>query len=47
MWEWNFNSKGAGDTYTSCWEADVMADKAARDSVLKQRNFPTREPGNA
>lgn len=46
MWEWNFNSKGAGDTYTSCWEADIVANINERDSKLSQRQLPTRQPGN-
>merc|ERR1719369_2221632 len=44
MWEWNFNSKGAGDTYTSCWEADIVADKNARNNKLNQRRLPVRDP---
>ena len=45
LWEWNFNSKGAGDTYTSCWEADIVADKNARNNKLNQRRLPVRDPG--
>ncbi|XP_066275979.1 uncharacterized protein [Branchiostoma lanceolatum] len=35
LWAWSFN--GPEDTYTSCWEADVVASQTERDSRLQQR----------
>ena len=43
MWTWSFN--GAQDTYTSCWEADVVAGISERNAVLNQRGQSTRSPG--
>ncbi|KAI8494221.1 hypothetical protein Bbelb_279810 [Branchiostoma belcheri] len=35
LWAWSFNSPQ--DTYTSCWEADVVASQTERDNRLQQR----------
>ena len=43
MWTWSFN--GPQDTYTSCWEADVVAGISERNAVLNQRGQSTRSPG--
>ena len=43
MWTWSFN--GAQDTYTSCWEADVVAGISERNAVLNQRGQTTNDPG--
>ncbi|XP_013396642.1 uncharacterized protein LOC106163560 [Lingula anatina] len=43
MWLWEFNQ---GSFYSGCWEAEVVATKADRDSIYQGRNQPTRDPDN-
>ncbi|XP_067949971.1 uncharacterized protein [Watersipora subatra] len=42
MWSWSFNSDK--DVYTTCWEAQVMKNKAARNRKLTKAGLSTDEP---
>ncbi|CAH1782946.1 unnamed protein product [Owenia fusiformis] len=44
LWAWYFNGKN--DLYTGCWEADVVASRADRDHILRQRKQSTSDPVN-
>lgn len=43
MWKWSYRSTSGTDTYTTCWEADVMATRLQRDSVLHRRGLSTNQ----
>ena len=42
MWGWYFNSPQ--DLYTSCWEVEIVANRAARDEILENRGQTTSDP---
>jgi len=45
MWEWAFN--GPADIYTTCWEVDIVANKAERDRILANRGQSTDDAGTS
>jgi len=45
MWEWAFN--GPQDIYTTCWEVDIVANKAERDRILANRGQSTDDAGTS
>ncbi|XP_067949970.1 uncharacterized protein [Watersipora subatra] len=44
LWSWSFNSVNPSDTYTSCWEADVVSTKSERDNILSSNGLSTNDP---